>query len=166
MNKTFINAVLLTIAAVGQIVLAILFYNPAGDELVINLDWGVFMLSAIFGWLPIFTFRKKGKVEGRGYIHTTILVDSGIYGIVRHPQYLAGILICVALSLITPHWLVIALGGIAAVIYYLDTCEEEKGSLEKFGAAYEHYRERVPRMNFLAGIVRAILRWRSSTRSG
>lgn len=56
------------------------------------------MLSALFGWLPIFTFRKKGKVQGRGHIQTTVLVESGVYSIVRHPQYLSGILLCIGLA--------------------------------------------------------------------
>ena len=99
-NKMIIYATILTIAAVGQIVLAFLFYNPEGNELLINIGWGVLMLSAIFGWLPIFTFRRKGGVKGKGYIRTTVLVDRGVYGIVRHPQYLAGVLLLVKKGLI------------------------------------------------------------------
>ena len=42
----------------------------------------------IFGMLPTVEFRKKGGVKkGKSYIHTTKLVDTGIYSIVRHPQY-------------------------------------------------------------------------------
>ena len=99
-KKMIIYATILTIAAVGQIVLAFLFYNPEGNELLINIGWGVLMLSAIFGWLPIFTFRRKGGVKGKGYIRTTVLVDRGVYGIVRHPQYLAGVLLLVKKGLI------------------------------------------------------------------
>mgnify|MGYP006288267307 CR=1 FL=1 len=77
-----ISSILLTIAAVGQIILAIVFHNPDDNALVINIGWGVLMLSGVFGWLPIFTFRQKGQVEGKRYINTTVLVDSGVYGIV------------------------------------------------------------------------------------
>jgi protein-S-isoprenylcysteine O-methyltransferase Ste14 len=156
-NKNIIlSGFILTAAAVGQIVAAILLYNPQANANLINAGWGVLMLSAIFGWLPIFTFRSKGKVEGRGYIRTTVLVDSGVYAIVRHPQYLAGILMNIALAMITLHWLVLALGLVAAPIYYLDTGQEEKGCIEKFGDDYRRYMERVPRMNFILGIVRAL----------
>lgn len=156
-KKMIICAIILTIAAVGQIVLAFVFYNPEGNALVINIGWGVLMLSGIFGWVPIFTFRKKGDVKGRGYIHTQILVDSGIYGIVRHPQYLAGVLMSIALPMISQHWLVAVLGLIAAVVYYANTFDEEKGCIEKFGDDYRHYMEQVPRMNFISGILRHIL---------
>lgn len=155
-----ISATILTVVAVGQIILAILLYNPEDNVVLINIGWGVLMLSAVFGWLPIFTFRKKGKVKGRGYIRTTVLVDSGIYGIVRHPQYLAGVLMGIALPMITQHWLVAVLGIAAIVIYYLDTFAEEEENIQKFGEEYREYMERTPRMNFITGIIRAIRRQR------
>ncbi len=150
-----IYSILLTIAAVGQFVLAIVLHNPDGNVLVINVGWGVLMLSGVFGWLPIFTFRRKGQVEGKGYINTTVLVDSGVYGIVRHPQYLAGILISIALTLISPHWLVAVFGLASIGIYYASTYGEEKNNVEKFGEAYLRYRENVPRLNFVLGIIRS-----------
>lgn len=152
------SGIILTIATVGQIILAILLYNPEGNTAWINAGWVILWISAIFGWLPIITFRRKGKVNGRGYIHTTVLVESGVYGIVRHPQYLAGILISIALPMITQHWLVAVPGIVAIIINYLNTYDEEEGCIEKFGEAYRQYMERVPRLNFLAGIVRAIRR--------
>lgn len=156
-KKMIIYAIVLTIAAVGQIILAFFLYDPEGNIPLINIGWGVLMLSAVFGWLPIFTFRRKGSVKGRGYIHTTVLVDSGIYGIVRHPQYLAGVLMSIALPMISQHWLVAMLGLVAAIIY-LNTHDEEKGCIEKFGEEYRLYMERVPRMNFVLGIIRSIRR--------
>jgi protein-S-isoprenylcysteine O-methyltransferase Ste14 len=150
--------VVLTIAAVGQIVLSFVLYNKEGSIVLTNIGWGVLVVSAVFGWLPIYTFRKRGGVKGRGYINTTVLVDRGIYAIVRHPQYLAGVLICIALPLIAQHWMVAVLGFVAAVIYYIDTFNEEKKNLEKFGNEYRRYMETVPRMNFVVGIVRLIQR--------
>jgi len=161
-KKMILMAGILTVTAVSQIILAIALYNPQVNAAVINTGWGVLWISAVFGWLPIFTFRKKGQVKGWGYINTTKLVDSGVYAIVRHPQYLAGILISIALPLVTPHWSVAALGGCCAVIYYLDTYEEEKGAVEKFGDAYLRYAETVPRLNFILGIVRLIRRKKST----
>lgn len=151
---------ILTIAMVGQIILAFVLYDPMGNTALINTGWVILWTSAIFGWLPIFTFRKKGKVKGRSYIHTTTLVDSGVYGIVRHPQYLAGVLISIAMPMITQHWLVLSLGIVTAVIMYMGTYDEEQGCIEKFGEEYKEYMEKVPRMNFILGIIRAIRRGR------
>ncbi len=159
MNKKMtISATILTIAAIGQIMSAFVFYNPEGNAIRINTGWVILWLSAIFGWLPILTFRKKGEVKGRNYMLTTKLVTSGIYGIVRHPQYLAGILLNIAFSLITFHWAVWSLGAIAAVTTYLGTYDEEKNCVEKFGEEYLRYQEMVPRVNFIFGILRAISR--------
>jgi hypothetical protein len=66
-----VYASILTIAALGQITLAFLLYKPEGNQLLINIGWGVLLLSAVFGWLPLYAFRKKGEVRGKGYIHTT-----------------------------------------------------------------------------------------------
>lgn len=151
----------LTLAAVGQILLAIFLYDPNGNTAVINLGWVILWVSAVFGWLPIFTFKNWGKVpKGKGYIHTTVLVDRGIYAIVRHPQYLAGILISLGLPLITQHWAVAALGIVTAAIYYLNTFDEEASSIEKFGDPYREYMQRVPRINFLLGACRLLTKKR------
>jgi protein-S-isoprenylcysteine O-methyltransferase Ste14 len=163
-KRTIILATILTIASVGQIVLAFLLYNEDGNTMVINLGWVILWISAIFGWLPIFTFKKLGRVpKGKAYLHTTILVDRGVYAIVRHPQYLAGILMGLALPLITQHWLVAVLGIIVIVITYVNTFDEEASNIVKFGDEYRQYMQRVPRLNFLIGIVR-IIRQRGKTR--
>jgi protein-S-isoprenylcysteine O-methyltransferase Ste14 len=86
------------------------------------------------------------------------VVERGVYKIVRHLQYLAGILLGVGLSLIVQHWIVAILGAIVAVISYAGTFEEERASLQKFGGTYEDYQTRVPRVNFVAGIGRLL--WR------
>lgn len=155
-RSMILQSILLTGTAGGQMLASWLLYNSERNPAVINIGWGIIFLSAIFGWLPIFTFRSKGKIKGKSYIETTVLVDSGVYGIVRHPQYLAGVLMNIGLSLITTHWLVILLGIISWGIYYQNTFSEEKENLEKFGDKYRDYQQRVPRLNFLLGLYRLI----------
>jgi protein-S-isoprenylcysteine O-methyltransferase Ste14 len=90
-------------------------------------------------------------------MQTTVLVDNGIYAIVRHPQSgVAGILLCLAVALIVQHWLVVVLGLVAIGLVYLDTFKLDRTCVEKFGDAYQRYMQRVPRVNFLAGIVRLL----------
>jgi len=156
--KMTVYGVLMTVFTVGQIISAFLLYNSEANYHVINFGWGVLLLSAIFGWLPILTFRQKGQVQGRSYVHTTVLVDSGIYRIVRHPQYLAGVLMSIALPLISQHWLVAVLGVLAAIICYLNTFTEEQGCIDKFGEDYITYMNKVPRINFIWGIIRFVVR--------
>jgi len=156
-TRNIILAVVFTLAAISQIVLAFVFYDPEATAWIINIGWLILFVSAFFGWVPILTFRKKGDVKGRSYIHTTKLVDSGVYSIVRHPQYLAGVLINIALPMITRHWSVIASGIVAAVVNYASTFDEEKACIEKFGDDYLRYMDHVPRLNFLLGVARVVL---------
>ncbi len=154
-KRSVIHATILTVAAVGMIISAILLYDAQANTTIINIGWIILWISAIFGWLPMMTFKRWGKVpQGESYIHTTVLVDRGPYAVVRHPQYVAGILMGIALPLISQHWLVAVLGAVVAVVSYLDTLEADRACLEKFGQAYEAYMARVPRVNFVLGIFR------------
>jgi len=144
---------------VTQIALAFFLHRP-GPEALEWAGWICLWTSAIFGWLPIITFRRKGGVaKGESYVKTTVLVDTGIYAIVRHPQMgAAWMLICIGLMLITRHWSSVALGVPAMVLAYLDLLKADQDCIEKFGNAYRRYMEQVPRVNFVAGIVRLVRR--------
>ena len=139
---------------VAQIILAFVLRRP-GSEAVRWLGWVLWWISAVFGWLPIFALRRRGGVPtGKRYVHTTLLVDTGIYAIVRHPQMgTAWLLMCISLMLITQHWASIALGIPVLVLAYLDLLKADQRLVEKFGDAYRRYMERVPRVNFVVGIV-------------
>jgi protein-S-isoprenylcysteine O-methyltransferase Ste14 len=91
-------------------------------------------------------------------MQTTHLVQNGIYAIVRHPQYLAGILVGIGLSLVSQHWLVILPGIVVIGLSYAATFVEERQLVEKFPGEYEEYQKRVPRVNFISGILRRLFR--------
>ena len=148
------------VLAILQIVLAIFFFNTRGSLLLQNCGWALMWIAGAFGIIPIITFHRKGEVEkGKSYMHTTQLVDTGVYGIVRHPQNgVAWVLINVALMAIAQHWLVVVVGVASMVFGYLDLYKEEQRCIEKFGEEYKQYMERVPKINFLLGIVRVIRR--------
>jgi protein-S-isoprenylcysteine O-methyltransferase Ste14 len=139
---------------VAQIVLAFVLRQP-GNEALRWIGWILWWTGAVFGWLPIFTLRRRGGVtKGKSYVHTTTLVETGVYAIVRHPQMgTAWLLMCIALMLITQHWISIVLGVPAMALVYLDLLKADQRLVEKFGDAYRRYIERVPRVNFVAGIV-------------
>jgi len=148
-----------SVLIVLQIILSFFLYNQAGLPVLKHIGWITLAVSAVFGWLPILAFRKKGGVsKGKSYIQTTVLVDSGIYAVVRHPQYLAGILLSLALILITQHWLIAMIGIVAIVLNYLIALKADWEIIEKFGDEYRRYMQRVPRLNFVAGIIRLIRR--------
>jgi protein-S-isoprenylcysteine O-methyltransferase Ste14 len=116
----------------------------------------VWVVGMILVMAPMIMFPRRGGVaKGKSFVETTKLVDTGIYAIVRHPQYTGGILaIFLTTILWYPHWLFGVLGVIGTVIVYLGCREEDKLLIKKFGKDYKIYMKRVPQMNFLLGIIR------------
>lgn len=148
--------VVVGLGMVAQFVLGLFFwYNWAGLSVLMYVGWGTWVLAVVLGWLPIIVFRRRGGVEkGESYVATSVLVDSGIYAVVRHPQYLAVALLSVALACISQHWLVAAIGVAAVLSVYLIMVDEDRRLIEKFGEDYVRYMDAVPRANILVGLVR------------
>ena len=155
MKKWNISAKILIVTALvmAQYILTFFVFNLSCFQLLRWLGWGVWLLSVYFGFAPIFIFRRRGGVaQGKSYVQTTQLVDANLYAIVRHPQYVAGMLFNFALILLSTHWLVIVLGLVSMVLIYLDIRAADQEGIEKFGDDYHAYMQRVPRANFLLGV--------------
>jgi len=157
------NKVLMLIYSVLMflpIVLVFLFFNYYGLDLLMYAGWILLAFSIIIILLSGYEFQKKGGVpEGKHLVYTTVLVDSGIYAVVRHPQYLGFILVVLALVLMSQHWLSVISGVIGSVLFYTDaTRAEEQENNRKFGDDYRCYMEEVPRMNFVVGIIKLLRR--------
>lgn len=122
------------------------------------IGWAIWAVGTVFAILPIFTLRTRGGVlKGKSYMETTTLVDTGIYALVRHPQSgTAGILFNLALALIGQHWLLVVLAVVGMVLLYTDLFRADEACIEKFGQEYVRYMQHVPRVNFLAGILRLL----------
>ena len=153
----FLLSSIASVLTVAQIVLAF-FLNGQGPEALKWAGWICVWTSGIFGILPIITFRRKGGVpKGESYMKTTELVDTGIYAIVRHPQGgTAWLLINLGVMLIAWHWTSMILGLVSIILVYADTFKSDQYCIEKFGDAYKRYIERVPRVNFVVGIIRLV----------
>jgi protein-S-isoprenylcysteine O-methyltransferase Ste14 len=128
------------------------------------LGWIVWAFGMVLVMAPIIMFPRRGGVQkGKSFVSTTRLVDTGIYSVVRHPQYLGGILaIFVTTLLWYPHWLFGVLGVTGAVIVYLGAKEEDQRLVQQFGDDYIRYMQKVPRMNIIAGLIRRLRRLSST----
>ena len=122
------------------------------------IGWVVWAFGMVLVLAPIVMFPRKGGVnKGKSFVSTTRLVDSGIYSIIRHPQYTGGIYaIFLTTILWYPHWLFVVLGLIGIVVIYMGCREEDQRMIVKFGENYKSYMERVPGMNFIAGLARLV----------
>ena len=163
-SKSYVDVVPVTLVSVlfiSQIIVGlILLPEIVQIEVLANIGVGFYVFSGIvFGWLPVIEFRKKGEVkEGKSYIHTTKLVETGIYSIVRHPQYVTFILFAISGMLLFQHWIVILLGVPIMPLTYVDLIKADKDAIEKFGDDYKAYIKKVPSANFLLGIIRRFLK--------
>jgi protein-S-isoprenylcysteine O-methyltransferase Ste14 len=155
--KDRVTATFSSVLFISQIIIGIyLLQNLSQIEIVAYVGVGLYFFSGIvFGMFPVFEFRKKGGVKkGQSYIHTRKLVDTGIYSIVRHPQYVTFIMFAISGMLLFQHWIVILLGVPVIPFTYIDLINADEEALQKFGDDYKAYMKKVPRANFLLGIIR------------
>lgn len=130
--------------------------NPVLIKALFYLGWIIWAFGMVLVMAPIIIFPRRGGVaKGKTFVHSTRLVDTGIYAVVRHPQYLGGILsIFVATPLLYQHWLFVVLGIPGAILVYLGARQEDQRLVEKFGNEYKIYMQKVPRMDILTGVIR------------
>jgi protein-S-isoprenylcysteine O-methyltransferase Ste14 len=129
-------------------IIAINLSVPIIEELAV-VGWIIFGVGALFYVLSVFTLHRKGVSN---------IVDSGIYGIVRHPMYLGAMLMFFSHVFLGQNWIV-AIGTIVAIACcYLIILSGDQQNIEKFGDDYKRYMEKIPRMNFVAGVIRLLRR--------
>jgi protein-S-isoprenylcysteine O-methyltransferase Ste14/NAD-dependent dihydropyrimidine dehydrogenase PreA subunit len=141
------------------IVYGTLFGPSLGLRIPLYVGWFVSVIGLPFFLATAIYFPKKGEPqEGKSSMDVTVVVDTGLYGIVRHPQYLGCISMMLASVLVSQHWLSAIIGVPIAVWIYTEIPKEERGLIIKFGDDYKRYMQRVPRMNFVVGVIRLL--WR------
>jgi len=146
---------------IGGPIYGALFGPYLGLIVPFYLGWMVLVVGLLLV-LPSFVyFRKRGEpAEGRNLMYTTVVVDSGTYSIVRHPQFLGVMLLLCASILISQHWLTAIMGVPCIVQMPIWMREAEEHLIRKFGDDYKRYMEKVPKMNLLLGLVRLLRRKR------
>jgi protein-S-isoprenylcysteine O-methyltransferase Ste14 len=114
---------------IGENLFALIFHVvilPASNIIMLT---GI--LFIIFGWRKI--FKAKGE-----------LVTTGIYGYVRHPQYLGILLLTFGMNIQWLTLLTLLLYPFLVILYYRLAKKEAKEMEEKFGDEYRKYKQKVP----------------------
>ena len=154
-KKDFILTSLYGGCIISQIILILMYRNTEKNSLLLICGFIFLLLFFLFGGLPYSEFKKMGGApQGKRYMDTTRLVDTGIYSVVRHPQWLSWIMFSIALVLFVQHWLSALLCVVAVSLIYVQTYDMDTVLIEKFGNAYTQYMDEVPRMNFILGLMR------------
>jgi protein-S-isoprenylcysteine O-methyltransferase Ste14 len=93
------------------------------------------MLLVVFGWRRIYKVRTGAKSK---------FVKTGIYGHVRHPQYLGFLLITLGMNVLWVTITTLILWPLLALLYYRLAQDEEKTIEETFGEEFREYKRSVP----------------------
>ncbi len=91
--------------------------------------------------------KRKGKAKTLAPSEPVTLVDTGIYGIVRHPMLLGTAAWSFALILVFQSAFSIVLGVIAIFLLWMASKSEDKFDIKKFGDSYKEYMTKVPMWN-------------------
>jgi protein-S-isoprenylcysteine O-methyltransferase Ste14 len=75
---------------------------------------------------------------------TETIVTTGVYSIVRHPQYLGGLLAHTGISFLLSALYSLFSTPLVIIIVYLMSRKEEMELTREFGKEYENYRKKVP----------------------
>jgi len=96
--------------------------------------WGYWVLGK--NWAPSVS----------GVRRDTVLVTTGLYGIVRHPIYLGLFISLTALALMAANLLVLLPTLALLIVLYASIAEEEVILIDRFGDEYREYKKRTPRL--------------------
>jgi protein-S-isoprenylcysteine O-methyltransferase Ste14 len=75
---------------------------------------------------------------------TETIVTTGVYSIVRHPQYVGGLLAHAGISFLLSAQYSLLLTPLIVVLIYLISKKEEEELIREFGKEYEDYKKKVP----------------------
>ena len=129
--------------------IAPIFQNPEVLVPVINLSTPLlhlivfipfFIVGAWFGIKGV----KETTLQTAETHRTEKIVTTGIYSIVRHPQYFGGLLAHIGRFFLLSAGHSLLSTPLMAVIIYTISKKEEKELIKEFGEEYEDYRKKVP----------------------
>jgi protein-S-isoprenylcysteine O-methyltransferase Ste14 len=106
------------------------------------------LLIAAATWLSISAVRdfRSAGTNPEPWKPSTALVTDGVFGWLRNPMYVGGTLLLAGLAiLLASDWMLVMTIVFVPVIHFGVVKREERYLTAKFGDAYTHYMETVPR---------------------
>lgn len=117
---------------------------PVVDSLTALLHLMVSVLFLIPGvWLAINGVRAT-TLKAAEMHRAEKIITSGVYSIVRHPQYLGGLLAHAGISFLLSAAFSLLSTPLMVLLVYLISRKEEKELVREFGKEYEDYQNEVP----------------------
>jgi len=140
-DSTAFVTVVLILVTLGRILLVLPFCRQPRFEAVIwhwPLGGAIMLLALVVAAIPIFTVRWWSPPRAGMTLQT-----SGIYGLVRHPLYLAELLWPLGLAIICRSIYGVALTPVWWIAFLLHALAEEAEMERTLGADYLEYKNKV-----------------------
>ena len=123
-----------------------------GDILpLVYIGLALYVPAAGFVISSFISLKHKGKPSS-GWEPTTVLINSGVFRIVRHPLYLGSAIFTLGFMLIIQSIPGTILGLVAIFCFWMASKKEDAFNIEKFGDAYREYMKKVPMWNAFKAI--------------
>jgi protein-S-isoprenylcysteine O-methyltransferase Ste14 len=115
--------------------------------------WGITFIAinigvSVFFLVPAFWFGIKGVSELGLRVSETHrpdkVIQTGVYGVVRHPQYLGGVLGHFGVSILLGSRDALLVSPVVILIVYLICWKEEKELVKEYRRVYSKYQQEVP----------------------
>ena len=113
--------------------------------LIILVTGASFVISAFIA------LKRKGKPE-TGWENTTVMINSNIFRIVRHPLYLGTAISAIGLMLLYQSIPSTIVGIVSIFCCWMASKKEGALNIKKFGDSYKEYMEKVPMWNAFKGL--------------
>jgi len=127
-------------------------WQPGPGILPLRVTGFVLYIPAIVFLVSAFaTLRIKGKPKD-AWEQTTVIIDSGVFRVVRHPLFLGTVIWAVGLMLVFQSTLAIVLGAATVFCCFVASRKEDQFNSNKFGDEYRSYCNKVPMWNFIKGM--------------
>jgi protein-S-isoprenylcysteine O-methyltransferase Ste14 len=122
----------------------VVFHMPVLNIQVPLLNLAVFApFFAVGAWFGI--KGVKGTSLKVAETHRPVkVVTTGVYAVVRHPQYLGGLLAHVGFSVLLSGWYSLLSTPLVAAVVYLISRKEEAELTREFGQEYLDYKRKTP----------------------
>ncbi len=123
--------------------------SPSIGIPIINFSIPIFYLLIsvpfilIGAWFGIVSVKETTLKVAETH-RTEKIISSKIYSLIRHPQYLGGILAHIGISFLLSSLLSLIFTPLVFLLNFLVAWKEEQELIKEFGIEYENYRERVP----------------------
>ena len=118
------------------------YHNVASNYLQI-IGLILIIITIILALFSLLSLKLIGKPK-IGVEDTTILINSTIFAIIRHPLYLGFIFWGISQILIIQSYVSLILGLLAVLFAYISAKKEDEYNIGKFGEKYKNYMKKVP----------------------